>query len=420
VANQFQVVDWLCAEALRGLVNKLAVASHFNTDYNKEYTKDFAPGETVRVPLPQQFNVTNGLGYQPQGINRLFTTVTVDQIFGIHFEYDSIEQALKLERGREAFKTNYLDKAMDQLAQEIDSRCALWALQNTNNIVGALGTTPTSFDVYGQARARLIENACPPGDKGMIVTPQMMRTIVTNNLTTFNPQDAVAKAFREGYYGDAQGFEWEESMSLYSQTASNWQTPASVTVNTPPTTGGTSMVVNCTSGDTFLQNDVFSIGSGTTGLVNNANPKTRRSTGTLKQFVLTQSVTATGSTATIYFQCGTQGIQGPGSQYQNVDALPVANALLTLYPGTTSPNGKSGMNGLAIHRDAFALVGVKLEIPKACEMSSQARDPKTGISVAFFRMMDPLTRKMVNRFDVLIGLGNLYPDNCAVRVLSLQ
>ena len=413
MANTFQVVDWLAAEALRGLVNKLAIAPYFNTSYNAEYTKAFAVGETVRVPLPQRFVITSGLGYQPQVINRLFTTVSVDQIFGVHFEYDSIEEALKLERGRAAFKENYLDKAMEQMAQEIDSRAALWALTNTNNVVGALGTTPTSFDIYGQARARLIENACTPGKKGMIVSPQMMRTIVSNNLTTFNPQDAVAKAFREGYYGDAQGFPWDESMSLYSQTAGTWQN--NVTVNTPPTNGATSMVVNCTNGDTFNQNDVFSV-----NLVNNANPVTRRTTGTLKQFVLTQSVTATGATATIYFQVGTQGIQGPGSQYQNVDALPVANAQLTLYPGTTSPNGKSGMNGLALNQDAFALVGVKLEIPKACEMSSVARDPKTGIAVAFLRMMDPIERKMVNRFDCLLGFGNLYPDNCAVRVLSLQ
>ena len=49
MANTFQVVDWLCQESLRGLINNLAVASGFNTDYNDNYTKDFAVGETVRV-----------------------------------------------------------------------------------------------------------------------------------------------------------------------------------------------------------------------------------------------------------------------------------------------------------------------------------------------------------------------------------
>jgi hypothetical protein len=413
VANQFQVVDWLTMEGLRTLVNKLAVAQYFNTDYNKEFTREFAVGETVRVKLPQRFNVTSGLGYQPQGINRLYTTVACDQVMGIHFDWDSVEAALKMERGRDAIKRELLDPAMEQLAQEIDSRCAAYALANTNNVVGALGTTPTSFDVYGQARARLIENACTPGKKGMIVSPQMMRTIVSNNLTTFNPQDEIAKAFREGYYGHAQGFEWDESMSLYSTTAGTWA--GTVTVSANVANGATSIPVTCTTGDTFNVNDVISIAA-----VNNANPVTRRSTGTLKQFVITQSTVGVAGAATLQIACGTQGIQGPGSQYQNVDALPVANAQLTLYPGTTSPNGKSGINGLAINRDAFALVGVKLEIPKACEMSSQARDPKTGISVAFLRMMDPTTRKMINRFDCLIGMGNLYPDNCAVRILSLQ
>ena len=35
---------------------------------------------------------------------------------------------------------------MDQIAQEIDSRAALWAYQNSNNIVGILGTDPADFD----------------------------------------------------------------------------------------------------------------------------------------------------------------------------------------------------------------------------------------------------------------------------------
>lgn len=397
-------------EGLRSLVNKLAVAQYFNTDYNKEFTKEFAPGETVRVKLPQRFTVSKGLAYQPQGIQRRFTTVSCDQVFGIHFEWDSVEAALKMERGREAVKREYLDPAMEQLAQEIDSRAAAWALANTNNVVGSLGTTPTSFDVYGQARARMIENACTPGKKGMVITPQMMRTIVSNNLTTFNPQDEVAEAFREGYYGHAQGFEWDESMSLYSTTAGNWQ--GAVTVNGAVADGATSINVTCTTGDTFNANDIISVAA-----VNNANPVTRRSTGTLKQFVITQSTVGVANAAVLQIS---PIINGPGSQYQNVDALPANGAALTLYPGTTNPYGKSGMNGLALNRDAFALVGVKLEIPKACEMSSQARDPKTGISVAFVRMFDPNERKMVNRFDVLLGFGNLYPDNCAVRVLSQQ
>jgi hypothetical protein len=51
-------------------------------------------------------------------------------------------------------------------------------------------------------------------------------------------------------------------------------------------------------------------------------------------------------------------------------------------------------------------------------MASQTRDPQTGISVRFVRMFDPQQSKMVNRFDVCIGFGNLYNDQCAVRILG--
>ena len=99
-------------------------------------------------------------------------------------------------------------------------------------------------------------------------------------------------------------------------------------------------------------------------------------------------------------------------------ALPGDTALLTLFPGTTSPNGKTGTQSLIFGDGAYAIVGVKLETPKAVEMSSNTRDPKTGIAMRFTRTWDPQLSKFANRFDVLMGFGPLRPDNCAVRVLG--
>jgi hypothetical protein len=109
-------------------------------------------------------------------------------------------------------------------------------------------------------------------------------------------------------------------------------------------------------------------------------------------------------------------IYGPGSQYQNVDALPADGAALTLWPGTTSPSGKSGTVALGLSRFAFALVGAKLYVPKAVEQSGQAQDPETGISVRKVLAWDPVRSMQINRMDSLIGMGNLYQDNGAVCV----
>lgn len=407
--NTFAFADWLTMESLRLLKNKLTVARFFNKEQNREFTREFPVGETVRVKLPQRFLIREGLGYSPQPISRIYTTVTLDQIFGVDFEWDSAEKALRMERSEEEIRREYIEPAMAQIAQEIDSRAARWAYQNTSLVVGALGTDPSALTTFGQIRQKLREQACPPdGRKGLVVAPAVNTSMVDALKGLFQASDELARQYREGYIGTFQGFEWYESMSLWRHTAGTWA--GAVTVNGAGQSGS-SLVVNCTSGDTFRTGDKFSIAN-----VLPVNPMTRRTYGTsAKTFTITADVTASGSTATLSIA---PAIFGPGSPYQNVSALPANGAALTLWPGTSSPNGKTGTINLALHEDAFAIVGVKLELPKAAEIASQTRDPDSGLSVRFVRMFDPQLSRMINRFDVLLGFGNLYSDHCAVALAS--
>lgn len=411
MANQFNVTDLLSMETLRLLINKLQVASFFNTDYNKEFTREFPIGESVRVPLPQRFTIRDGLGYNPQPINRIYTTVNFQSPFGVDFEWDSVEQALFMERGMERVKGEYLEKAAAQMAQEIDSRAALWAKDNTNNIVGVLGTAPSAFSDVGKIRQRMVEKAGWTGkERGLIIDPAINTALVSAAIQYFNPASDISRQYREGSIGRNNGFDWYESMSLYSHTAGTWTSPAVVNV---PAQGATSLTVTLTAGDIVTRGDKFEIAS-----VFPVNPMTRRQTNAADEmtFTVLNSFVAVGGDVDV-IQIS-PAIYGPGSQYQNVTALPAAAASITLFPGTSSPNGKVGKVSLALNRDAFALVGVKLENPKAVEVSTQTRDPQTGIAIAFVRAFDPIQRKMVNRFDGMIGFGNLYPDNCAVAWLG--
>ena len=207
------------------------------------------------------------------------------------------------------------------------------------------------------------------------------------------------------------GFDWYESMSLHRHLAGTAGTAGLFTVAVAPTSGSNVITVNLTAGETLNIGDVFNIAA-----VNQVNPMTREVlTTVLKQFVVTQPLIAVGGGVDVISFSPT--IYGPGSQYQNVDNLPVVGAVMTLFPGTPAPQGKSSAQGLVLHPDAFAMVGVKLEIPKAVEIASQTRDPETGIAIRFIRAFDPVQSRMINRWDVLYGFGGLYPDNCAVRVL---
>lgn len=407
--NQFLFSDWVSMEALRLLLNKLQVAQFFNHSWENDYNQEFPVGETITVKLPQRFTIRDGLQYTPQNINRISTTITANNVLGVDFQWDSVEKALKMERSRAEISKQYLEPAMAQIAQEIDSRAALFATQNTNNIVGQLGIDPTTPQIFNEARERLITLSCPPSDeKGMIIPPRFNTTLVPAMSALFNPASEISKQYKEGSIGKYAGADWYESMSLWRHTAGTWA--GAVTVNLAGQSGS-SLNINATNGDTFFAGDVFSIDN-----VNQVNPMTRRQLSTqVKQFVVTQDYTAAGSNDTIQIS---PAIYGPTTQYQNVDALPANLAALTLFPGTTSPNGKSGANALLLHPEAFAIVGIRLESPKATEVTSQAKDPETGIAVRLVRMFDPQTSTMVNRWDTCFGFGRLYSDNCAVRVLG--
>lgn len=286
--NQYIFPDWVAPEALRLLINKLEVAQFFNTDYNKEFDREFPVGEVVRVKLPQRFLIRDGLGYTPQPINRINTTVTVNQIFGVDFEWDSFEAAVRMERSKEEISKQYLEPAMAQIAQEIDTRAALFAYQNTNNVVGVLGTDPNTSTTFMQARQRLLELACPPGgEKGMIVPPQVNTALVPALQSLFNPAGEISEQYKEGSLGKLWGFDWYESMSLFRHMAGTWA--AAVTVN-GANQSGTALTITATAGDTFNQGDVISIAN-----VNQVNPMTRRFLSTVaKQFVVTAPLTAAG------------------------------------------------------------------------------------------------------------------------------
>lgn len=410
--NTFEYADWLALESLDLLESKRAVSQVFNTDYSKEFKQKFPVGDSIRVPFPQQFTVRNGLEYQPQAINRRHATIEFDDPFGIDFEWDSAEQALRAPRGRDKVSKEILEPAMSQLAQEIDSRCALYAYQHAASVVGALGTNPSTYDATSAAaRQAMQELGCPDsGERALIVPPAVMRAVKTANIALFNPVADISKQFRNGIVGKSDGFDWYESMSLYRHTAGTTTSPTVTTTQTG-TAAISSIAISCTTGNTFKKGDKISFAA-----VLPVHPQTRRTFGTAtKNFTVTADVTAVASSATVSFS---PPMYGPGSQYQNVDALPLATAVVTMWQGTTSPNGKIGQVGLALHRNAFALVGVELEEPKSgsVELVSQKRDPDSGIAVRFIREWDSKQSKFINRFDVMIGYGEFYNDACAVAV----
>ena len=416
MANLFLNTSWISMEVLRNLKNAIKAVEYFNHDWEKDYTKAWAVGTTIQVKYPQQFTIRDGMDYDPQGINRISTTISLDQPFGVDFQWDDYEAAVKAERSEEELKAEYLAPAGVQIANEWDSRAILFAKNNVSQIVGTLGVDPTSIGYLDQARARLLQKAGASVAKkrAALISSSMQNNSINTPVTSlFQPADAITEAFREGSMGKLKTFDVFEEQNLYSHTAGTWA--AAVTV-TGSGQSGSSLIITGTNGDTLNQGDKFSIAN-----VNFVNPRSRRAPGPLtpQTFTVTQAFTLTGGADTITIL---PAIYGPGpsgpSQYQNVDALPANGAALTLWPGTPNPNGATGTVGLALTNMAFAIVGMRFYLPKAVEARSQAEDKATGIPVRWVHAWDAYHSLQIQRFDTVGGFGNLYQDNAAVALLG--
>jgi hypothetical protein len=412
VPNQFLNTSWISMEVLRNLKNALKVAEYFNTDWQKDYEKTFAVGSSITVKFPQQFLIRNGLGYNPQGIDRISTTVSLDQPFGIDFQWDDYEAAVKAERSEEEIKEQYLEPAGVQIANEIDSRAAFFAKNNTSQIVGSLGTDPTNITFLDTARGRLLQKAGSylAKKRAALISSSMQTNSINTPVTSlFQSSDDITMAFKEGAMGKLKTFDVFEEQNLYSHTAGTWA--GAVTV-TGAGQSGTSLIITGTAADTLNQGDKISIAN-----MNFVNPRSRRTPGPkqVQTLTVTQDFVLTGGADTITVL---PAIYGPGSQYQNVDALPANGAALTLWPGTPNPNGAVGTFGLAISTQAFAIVGMRFYLPKSVEARSQSEDKATGIPVRFVKAWDPVRSLQIHRFDTVCGFGNLYQDNAAVGLLG--
>lgn len=418
--NNFDVPSWIANTVLALYKNKGTIVGNFNKDYNKEFAKGFPIGNSFQVPLPQRFLTRHGLQYNPNAINARHTTITMNEPDGVDFEWDDVEKTLNMPKGEQEVQRRYLKPAAAALRQLAESQAAQFAYQNSPNVIGALGTTPSTFDDTSAAALQMFtEKGAPESmDRALIIPPLVNRKVKQSAIGYMNPQSDISKQYRTGAVGMADTFDFYTSMSLYRHTAGTWA--GAVTVSgavvqplTPgPVAGVSSMLVNCTSGDTFKKGDKFSIAA-----VLPTNLMTRRTYGPSTQlmtFTILADVTASASTATITFY---PPIDGPGSQYQNVDSLPANTAALTLWPGTTSPNGKSGVVGIAYDENAFAVVTRPLPQPKgSVEMASTATDPVTGLSIRYVRQWVGERSVMINRFDMQLGFGVLLADADSVAI----
>ena len=399
MSNTLLTIDMVTLEALRVLHGNLSFIKNVNRDYDSSFAKTGAKiGDTLRIRKPPKYTVRTGAAMQGQNNTESYVALPVTNQKGVDMNFTSAELALKVDD----FSDRFIRPSMSVLAANIDYD-ALSMTLNVYNSVGSPGTTPATFQIWGDAAARLDDNLAPrDGNRTVILSPAAMARTVDALKTLFQAGDAIADQYRSGVMVRALDFKWAIDQNTRNLTMGT-RDGTTIQITGAVATAATQIAVDYTVGigasETVVAGEVLTIGS-----VFDVNAETKQSLTNLKQFVVTTTTTAVTSqwltlpiSPTIY---------GPTSgALQNVSALPADNATVTFY-GTTSSTVYP--QNLAFHKDAFTFATVDLPMPRATQMA--ARKVMDNISMRIWQGDDIVNDQFPCRSDVLYGYVSTYPE----------
>src|SRR5258708_16667668 len=184
MANQLLTMSMVTEEALMVLENDLGFASHVTRGYDDQFAvKGAKIGDTLNIRIPPRYIVSEGQALDLQDATETSIPLVLSFQSHVDLAFSSADFTLRIDD----FQKRFLKPGLAALANKIDFNGTL-QYQNIYNTVGAPGTTPNDTDVYLAAGQRLSDEAAPPDNRNLCMTPKMNRFIVGAVKGLFNPQ----------------------------------------------------------------------------------------------------------------------------------------------------------------------------------------------------------------------------------------
>ena len=397
MANSILTIDMITRKALEILENNLVLTRNVNRQYDDSFAVEGAKiGSTLRIRLPDRALVTDGAALQTQDDNEQYTTLTVANQKHIGINFTSAELTMQLDD----FAERVLKPRISQLASSIDADVAN-AYKNIYASVGTPGTTPSTSLVLLQAQQKLNEAAAVMSPRYATVNPAANAGLVEGMKGLFNPTDTISKQFKNGMMGTGVlGFdEVNMSQSIKQHTTGTRSTADTILVNGAVTTQGQSTISldGGTGSATIAVGDVFTIAN-----VYSVNPQTRESTGSLQQFVVTSTATASSGAWTNVSV--SPAMYTADQALATINAFPADNAAVTFIGAASTQYAQN----LVYHKDAITFATADLLMPQGVDMAS--RQVHNGVSMRIVRQYDINNDRMPCRIDVLYGYSTIRPQ----------
>jgi hypothetical protein len=399
-----------------GIISKLAAKRlvdnlQFCKTIDKADKSDFdgkngySSGETIYINKParfiptQSFDITSSI----QDVKEEKVPLVLDTISSVAVDIDTFQFATEIQLKSIVERIVY--PAVEAIAQDVEARFLRKAIEATPNVVGNPGSTQFDVDTILSAKELLDKGLCPKdNERYFLHDARASRLAVGARKGLFQSSSEIAKQYKMGYIGTADGFSWMQNELLPAITNGNDVT--GVAVNTTLSTQGVSTVVFKgvdNPGGTFKKGQVFTIDG-----VFAVHPQTKQVYTYLQQFVITANVAGeAAATRTVTFSPAIYTTES----LQNVSKFPTADDAI-VFVGTASA---ALQQNLAYHKSAYRMVSVPLIMPVSAEVATQYSHE--GITVALVRDFDIMQRRMITRLDFLGAITAVRPEH-AVRIVA--
>ena len=400
--NTFLTIQMRTKEALRVLENRLTFTKFLTRIYDDQFLKkDAKIGNTLDIRKPPRFQGRTGQALSLEDVTETFVPLTLDTQFGVDVVFSSQELLLDIN----TFSQKFLKSRVAVVANRIDND-GLLLYRDVYNAIGTPGTVPATRLLYLQNGQRLNEEAAPDDDdRSMIVSPAMEATIVNTDAALFHPSRSIADQYTYGKKGHALGFRFSMDQNVATHTSGTFTAGSTPLTNGANQTGN-SLITDGWANSTliFQRGDVFTIG------INAVNPQSRANTGALRQFVVTDDVTSSGTgTATLPIEPA-MTLTGP---FQTVATL-AGDGVVIAPLGAELTNSPQG---IGFHPEAFAFACVDLPLFRGTHAASRVSNKQIGVSIRTIEDYDINLDRAPCRLDVLYGHVTLYPE-LACRMVS--
>ena len=396
MGNAILTIDMITRAAVSLFKNSNMFIRNIDTQYDGQFAVDGAKiGDALRIRLPNDFVVRHGTALSAQDTAEQFTSLPLQTQSGVDVAFSTAERTLKMDDYSQRILMPMMNNLAGDIAADVMSGIEAGACNFVANVDGSGNTiSPTTATIL-QAQASLDDNSAPKSPQRKVgLDPWSQANLVATLSGIFNPQPKISEQYMAGEMRTGLGFDFFMDQTVIKHTTGTYNSAG--TVNNAGQSGST-LVVNAITG-TLNKGDIITIDN-----VNAVNRVFKKTTGKLRQFVVTANV-ASGATSIPIYPAIVPPSGGNAVQYQTVDSSPANGATVRLVNKASEVYRKN----FAYAPEAITLATADLVLPRG--VHEAARRVYDGISMRMITDYVLGTDQLATRLDVIYGYKYIRPE----------